>query len=298
MRSCSIPGCEAPELTKTLCSSHYYRWRNYGDPLAETKRRSRSAKPTNLKVDPSKLGEPAWQEAPTHCPQGHPLSGDNLSVRTLRDGSKRNICRVCAAAATKRWASGEKPDRSYVCVDCGATNEAASFGRKPTRCPDCSIERHRAKSRIRMAEERGQELKTETYSCKACGTISPTPAVPGLAPRYCNACADERAKKVRQGTWRATNLKKYNLTAERYEQLVERQKGVCAVCGTNDPGGAVARWHVDHDHACCPSGNSCGKCIRGLLCSRCNTGIGLLGDTPESLAKALEYLRNPPAQTP
>lgn len=27
---------------------------------------------------------------------------------------------------------------------------------------------------------------------------------------------------------------------------------------------------VDHDHDCCPGGWSCGRCVRGLICSECN----------------------------
>ena len=35
-------------------------------------------------------------------------------------------------------------------------------------------------------------------------------------------------------------------------------------------------FNIDHDHRCCGPGRSCGKCIRGLLCTTCNTGLGQL----------------------
>lgn len=31
---------------------------------------------------------------------------------------------------------------------------------------------------------------------------------------------------------------------------------------------------VDHDHHCCPGSASCGQCVRGIICQRCNSGIG------------------------
>jgi hypothetical protein len=47
------------------------------------------------------------------------------------------------------------------------------------------------------------------------------------------------------------------------------------------------RPRIDHDHSCCPvplSGvsRSCGKCVRGLLCVRCNTWLGWLEKYAES----------------
>lgn len=41
----------------------------------------------------------------------------------------------------------------------------------------------------------------------------------------------------------------------------------------------------------CPGRNACGRCIRGLLCSRCNVGLGNFRDRPDLLLKAVEYLR-------
>lgn len=47
---------------------------------------------------------------------------------------------------------------------------------------------------------------------------------------------------------------------------------------------------VDHDHACCPGQSSCGECIRGFLCRKCNVGIGMLRDDAAVVARALAYL--------
>ena len=91
-------------------------------------------------------------------------------------------------------------------------------------------------------------------------------------------------------TYRAkTNLATYGMTPEDYDRMLAAQDGGCAVCGgTNDNGNRLA---VDHDHACCSGGGSCGRCVRGLLCQRCNSASGLLGDSIERVEMLLDYLR-------
>lgn len=70
--------------------------------------------------------------------------------------------------------------------------------------------------------------------------------------------------------------RKYNISQDDYDKLHEAQGGRCAICGKKK------RLVVDHDH-------DTGE-VRGLLCGNCNTGIGMLGDTPGDLKNALEYL--------
>ena len=82
-------------------------------------------------------------------------------------------------------------------------------------------------------------------------------------------------------------LKKQGLSEELYELIWDLQEGKCAVCarpetGTSGIHRTPCQLAVDHDHA---SGM-----VLGLLCSRCNTGIGLFRDDPKLLNAAQEYL--------
>jgi len=80
--------------------------------------------------------------------------------------------------------------------------------------------------------------------------------------------------------------RRYNLTPEQTEKLIV---GICDLCGAKRDE-SKRSFHVDHDHNCCPGPNSCGKCVRGILCSTCNTGLGMFKDDPELLHAAIRYL--------
>jgi hypothetical protein len=79
----------------------------------------------------------------------------------------------------------------------------------------------------------------------------------------------------------------YKLTPEKFEKMKEDQEGKCA-CGRVLKGRTDI--HVDHDHSCCFR-KSCGKCVRGLLCQRCNTVLGMLEEDKRLLPLyLLQYL--------
>lgn len=126
---------------------------------------------------------------------------------------------------------------------------------------------------------------------------------------YCTPCvtavsrewhvANHARKVAKVDAWKANNpekvtvtrqkrmLRNYGLTLEMYELLLLDQGGVCGICATSTPGGYGNRFHVDHDHAT-------GK-IRGLLCTRCNVGLGNFRHTQKFLLRAARYLKQPPA---
>lgn len=65
---------------------------------------------------------------------------------------------------------------------------------------------------------------------------------------------------------------KYRMSLDDYEAMLAAQNGRCAICAA-EPG--EKRLAVDHDHKCCPvRSNTCGKCVRGLLCTTCNIRLG------------------------
>lgn len=73
-------------------------------------------------------------------------------------------------------------------------------------------------------------------------------------------------------------IRTYGITLAQYSALLAAQKNLCAICKQ------AGELDTDHSHVT-------GK-VRGLLCSRCNTAIGLLGDSSSITQSATEYLQN------
>ena len=96
----------------------------------------------------------------------------------------------------------------------------------------------------------------------------------------------ERDRARHPDRWIRTH---YGMTREQWEAMLAAQGGGCAICASTEPGG-IGTFHVDHDHACCPGKKSCGKCVRAILCNRCNPMIGYANDDPELLRRAADYL--------
>ena len=72
--------------------------------------------------------------------------------------------------------------------------------------------------------------------------------------------------------------RKYGLSPEKHEAMKVMQDGDCMICGEREG------THVDHNH-------STGK-VRGLLCSQCNSAIGLMNDNPDVLKAGADYLED------
>lgn len=76
---------------------------------------------------------------------------------------------------------------------------------------------------------------------------------------------------------------RYGLTKSDFEAMWTAQEGRCGICGKELHRTGMKSCNIDHDHS--------NGIVRGLLCRACNSGIGLLGDDPERLRAALEWLK-------
>lgn len=88
---------------------------------------------------------------------------------------------------------------------------------------------------------------------------------------------------------RVYNLKRYHsMTPLEFEQMWEAQGGRCYLCSDKLQRGR--KTHIEHDHECCPAGESCFQCRRGLACRNCNFVVGHAFDSPERLRRIADAL--------
>jgi hypothetical protein len=120
-------------------------------------------------------------------------------------------------------------------------------------------------------EPRGRGKYGKRALCKICST------------KQTSNCRRNQETKHRNRLYRKYNLLRYGVTEEQYEDMYKKQNGICAICKDPSRKSEKHSLHVDHDH-------NTGE-IRGLLCTRCNPGIGFFDDNPELLIKAAKYLQ-------
>lgn len=91
-----------------------------------------------------------------------------------------------------------------------------------------------------------------------------------------NSIRNRKKIKLRNVEWR------YGITGEQYQQALIDQDNSCAICGAH---GSTQRRALDIDH-CHATG-----AFRGLLCNRCNAGLGWFRDDQDLMLAAIKYLQ-------
>lgn len=158
------------------------------------------------------------------------------------------------------------------------------------RCCRCRQWRYLAEYGLCASRSDGHDNK-----CRSCATEYATTwtARPGNAARRNSYSKKAREKDPqRANMWRLeSRCRAYGISADDYLALLDEQRGGCAICRKSPSanGGMLA---VDHDHACCPTSmQSCGECVRGLLCRTCNMRVGV-AESP-IFDQVLDYLHRP-----
>ena len=196
----------------------------------------------------------------------------------------RRAVRYCSQRCRYRaWQSRRPPKtlRELNCKQCGVVFET-SDRRKAFCSPNCNVTYQNRQRPTQKAKPR---------ECPLCGTVFLPMQTRGVGKRYCSTKCQNHAKYLR---YRAHAGKvKFNLSEGEYDALAAAQRGVCAIC--EQPETAVGhkrteprKLAVDHCH---DSGT-----IRGLLCTKCNQGLGLFAEDPDRLHAAIRYLKKPRSQ--
>ena len=99
----------------------------------------------------------------------------------------------------------------------------------------------------------------------------------------CRDCAKEgKQAKYPPSYYKDKKLQlKFGITLSEYIDMKDSQGYRCAICGIHEEY-CDKQLAVDHCHT---TGN-----VRGLLCQKCNTGLGQFKDNVEFLKKAIDYL--------
>lgn len=141
-------------------------------------------------------------------------------------------------------------------------------------CPRCGIEKELTPENFGPAGRKGDRV----YFC------------------WCRSCSRERVAAAlaeeggpaRHQQYRRRHMlrRRYGIEPEEYDQILQWQSGVCKICKkpprAKRAGGPVTPLQVDHDHRT--------GAVRGLLCFKCNAGIGQFNDDPELMRAAVAYV--------
>jgi hypothetical protein len=164
---------------------------------------------------------------------------------------------VAAREATARYREGNPPQKAPVAAEriCRNCRQVISLKKNAEVCYDCRALR--------------KELSNINFRLKN--------------PDYAKASRDRNRESIRESKYKT----QYGISLADYDRMLSEQRGVCRICGVHPRHGrnnGRGNLAVDHCH-------KTGK-VRGLLCGRCNTGLGLYEDEPDFLKSAIHYLES------
>lgn len=228
-----------------------------------------------------------------------------MKTARLQSGSegvfRTQLTLTTSDVGASKMAPQRKPRTSparKVCAKCKADKPAGDF--YPIKhnadglrswCKVCSLESKQAGANYGKDAASREALPLGHRRCTTCRGIKPLDdfgpdkkVASGKSCR-CRPCLVSYQKdlyrKHRGKQTEAYRKYMYGITPEQFAAMRAVQNDCCAICTRPFPN--ATSTHVDHDHAT--------EQVRGLLCNRCNHGLGMFVDDIELLVRAAEYLR-------
>ena len=200
------------------------------------------------------------------CPMGHELSDDNTRVDSRGH-------RTCLACFTE--------NRPTHCPQGHEYNEENTYTDSNDYRHCRIVARAQMLNAVQHSSGRAARMLLRLTAQGAMSTLQKILYWSTKGSRQCRICG--RINGAIQ------NLKRYGITPEQLDRMLESQGYACAICKRDFT--EELPKHIDHNHACCPGPYSCGKCVRGLLCQSCNQGIERFKEDPNLIRKAIDYVR-------
>ena len=288
MKICTVNECNKEAKALGYCRKHYERFKAHGDTADRPRPRRKSCTFQGCLDDAKARGycTKHYERFKKHGDPGVVLKKRNGAPKfcTVEGcGRKHNGLGFCDTHRLRFHKYGT-PTPEGVKFPSGH-GEFLSDGITKT-CSTCYIEKP-------VAEFSKQSIRQDglNITCKIC-----------LKARHDIRYKDPiKRQRIRDAgaRWRERNpdadadktlRRKYGITLTQYDEMFAAQGGVCALCKRSETtnrrkrGEGRERLAVDHCH-------DTGR-VRGLLCFKCNTAIGSLGDTEEDARKVVEYLSN------
>lgn len=209
-------------------------------------------------------------------------------------------CRRCGESFEVNWHTAGKP-QAYCSKRCRKAEERRRAARRSrerqdeqytkktglhpskARCPHCDtvferyndFENRQGRRKFCSSECQQESLRLRTplreKVCPACGVTHRQKAV-----KYCSDACREEGKKRSTKRKNEKKFRGHPITKEEYDALYEKQQGRCWICEEE------SMLVIDHCHT---KGD-----VRGLLCGRCNSGLGFFRDRVALLNRASQYL--------
>jgi hypothetical protein len=189
--------------------------------------------------------------------------------RRKADKKRQRLVEAAKAAEQRLERTGLLKDEK-MCTTCSVKFKFDYGGQK--YCSNtCKMEATTKSKEARLRKEKEERAKLgpklKRCECRQCGKVF-------FSERKLLLCSDE-CRKVRERSSYKKRL--YGISDSQYDKMLVEQEAKCLICRQ------IKRLVIDHCHV---NGHA-----RGLLCSNCNSGIGLLGDNVTNLENAVLYLR-------